>query len=555
MNFSPFKSLLAFAFAMLPFFSFAQIQEEEPNDEYVQAQMVSPNETINASWSTPFEWDIFAFTLTEPGKISCDIVNAGLEPLSLAIVNQTQPSQTVGQLVEELNVSDPQYHIEKCCLAEGLYAIRLRAPFDADMTSYTVELTFTPYDGPNDETSHLSNQDSDNAIPIELSEDFIVNGVNGFDTHQDGVSRDREDWFRFEMPSRGEIFIDSLTSSAEYDATCASYIVSDPSYRFLMPGTNNLGQLNTDEHYECLSAGTHYISFDGPGQPPIDEYCVSYSLFGQQVLFEDGDDGSNDFEDDTFETAREYSFSNDGPSKGYIGHIRYTGGLSSDQTDWWKITTEQSGPLTVTVEFEGINLNLYFANPNGTNVPFSFSSDNSEGFRNYLFPCVEAGQEILVRITQGIGDPCGEYFLEAFSGNDNFQSDDNNNDTFETAQQISVDVAEDVAIGHEKYDEDYNDVDDLIDYFKVTLENGELRANFDLITGDFPQVNLFVEDLNADDEITMHRVPIGPDEVDNENHIYTWSCVASGDYFISVEFFNGRMKYNSYSIACLPVEP
>ncbi|MCH2199259.1 MAG: hypothetical protein MK081_10790 [Flavobacteriales bacterium] len=513
----------------------AQVMEEEPNDFITQAMDIGLNETVIASFSSAFEYDFYRVTLPEQGKINVDITNFDLEPHDLAIVNIAGNAPQYGGLVEALNNADPQTHIEKCCLAAGDYYIRVQGPFNANNDQYYVEMTFIPHDGPNDDAPHRTNETAHDATEISLEDEFILAGNIGFDQHLDGESRDRDDWFKVNMPSRGGIVLEEISSEAEYDATCASWNLSEPGVDVYL-NEGNLGNgsgVPTDADLaSCLSVEYFLIAVKDGGFSGINEYCQSYALPGELVLFPNEDDADNDTDDDIIENANEITLGEQDVFDGYIGYVRFEGIVVRDLKDFWKFEMPTNGPMQAIISFDEdfVDLQFFARDSNGNPLALGVSTSYFENEVQLDFECIEEGQEIYLEVKHSGGN-CGPYQM-TFNYGSAPTSPEGEFDSFEDAGTLNVGSTTQVGLGLETLNEENQVVSDDQDFYQLEIPSGRLRLNFTGID-EFPTTELYLQDLENDGDGPLSEpILIESDVIDEEENDIEWYCLGAGTYFV-----------------------
>jgi hypothetical protein len=483
----------------------------EPNNTYEQAQTFALNSQTTGRLNYVLAGvhdDIDWFKITTPEEGTLKIVTDSPDNADYFIALVDVDGEEVLHSREVYPITDID-SVYKTNLQAGTYYVKLY-PYGNNHGSYQIANTFIPALLANDAEPNNDVGDA-NVFPLNTETTGRLNYV------YDNVA-DNSDWFSITTPEEGVLTVVSESpDNADYyialvDVDGESVLHSREVY----PVTDVDSVFKTN-----LQAGTYYVHIYPYGNNHGSYHLRNY--FTPAVLANDNE--PNNTPDDANEMS---------PFDEKTGRLNYVYDGVADNADWYTITIPDDGELkvkTTAPDLADYFIRLFDVDKERelyTREVYPLG-DLDSVYRSYL----QAGK-YYIKIDP-YGNNHGSYELESFFTPALFDSDEEPNDTFETAQLMSSDTT---FTGRINYI--YDNVRDQHDWFAITLpQNGGLK-----VTTGSPDCNDYFIQIIDQDGTTA----IASDEVYNQpsSTIYGWDLTGGTTYYVHVYPYGNN--FGSYSV-------
>jgi photosystem II stability/assembly factor-like uncharacterized protein len=479
-----------------------------PGDCFLNAGILSHTDSLNRQFPAADSWQYYKIILPSDGFFEVRAFQSGT---NTSVFDQFRLYDADTTNITVWGSNNNGIVSLNIFARQGMYYLRFNHNTAAQDLGYFLVTKFTPAATPSDPEP---NETAKTANPL------MFNGpeVSGHLGYTGNGSVDEADYWKVMIPNDGYVTVhvqmDSLDIKGNrinfdlnlYDVDSTSVIAWDQSdndrylkaSRWLMPGVYfvRVNKATGD-------AGT---------------YAIHVSLQSPSV--------HNDTEP------------NDIPSQALLlpldqtlqGHLGYFRNQFFDDKDYWKVTLQQDGYLTVNVMMDSldeqgnrINFDLDLYDADSTSTIAWDQSDNDRNLKasRWLMPGI-----YFIRVNKAGGE-AGTYEIHATVQSPSALNDIEPNDVPSQAMVLPFDQTKEGHLGYFR-----NQKFDYIDYWKVTLpHDGFLMvdAKMDSLDEQGNRINFDLDLYDADSTSN-----IAWDQSDNDRHLNASRWLMSGVYFIRV---------------------
>ncbi len=317
----------------------AKAKENEPNNNWNQANTLALNGSNNGDLNPAGDIDWWKVTTTGDGAINLSLTSTDGRNIFFDLYDTLG---TIALHTGTYTAGSTNYTVDG--LAQGTYYIKIYCYYGTDTGRYSISNTFTPASVANDVEPNNSRAQA-KVLPLNTSRTGHIDYY--YNNH-----RDSTDWYKITTNADGRI---RLTMSSANGQNVWAYLYDND-------GTTVLGSSYTSGtavvvNVDGLAAGTYYIRVNTYYTTEYAPYTLSDSLFVPTI--------PNDPEPDSTR-AQALTLSLNGSAK---GHIDYYYNHHRDSTDWYKVTTNADGRLRLTMaSANGQNVWAYLFDNNGTTL-------------------------------------------------------------------------------------------------------------------------------------------------------------------------------------------
>ncbi|HYV92041.1 MAG TPA: T9SS type A sorting domain-containing protein [Chitinophagales bacterium] len=463
--------------------------ESEPNDTKAQANTLALNGSntgVISPATTDVDW--WKVITNKDGKLNVTLT------ISNGLFCWVELFDNNGTTSLAINNTNGTITIFKDGLANGTYFIKIYPYFSAQMPSYTISNTldiaaFTKDVEPNGTV----------ATALTLAQNATANG------HCDyyyNLQRDTTDWYSITTDGDGLLKLILSSSNGQYIW----------AYLYDHDGTTLLASNNTNSSIpipkDGLTAGTYYVKIIAYFPDGFAPYTLTDSLFKPTQ--------ANDAEpNDTKSQALTL-----GQNGSKTGHVDYYYTLHRDTTDWYKITTNADGLLTLTLTSgNGQYVWAYLYDHDGTTL---LTSNNTNGSLPIPKDGLAAGT-YYVKIKAYFPDGFVPYTLASHL---TVPTEPNDAEPNGTLAQALIFAVNSTVTGHINYY--YNGVYDSQDWYKiVTPADGMLNLTITSGNGQYIWAYLYDND----------GVTLLDSRNTNGTISYPYDGLAAGTYYVLVTHY------------------
>jgi hypothetical protein len=229
----------------------AEVVDAEPNDDFPQAQAVTPGQTVKGQAGGDTEGDTYKFVIpagVHDGWLTLEMDESDSDWISALRLYKGDKAYITTQSAES-GTTQPWSHKWRVT-AGGTYYVRVAA-YDSP-SSYTLKTGFTPVLDPNE-----PNDDWAKAIKLELGKPATFAGFWG-----EGDADYDSDYFRVTLPAGSSTFKVNLTNnstSAEPARYTFKLYKGDKSYVTSLATESQQSDITGGELGSDLEAGDYYI--------------------------------------------------------------------------------------------------------------------------------------------------------------------------------------------------------------------------------------------------------------------------------------------------------
>ncbi len=383
-------------------------------------------------------------------------INTSSSPGSYVVLYDIEGSKEIKNTWIDGNATT--YDIATEHLRPGKYYVKILRWHGDREYNYTLSNTLTPATY---ETDKESNDDYGGANTISIGD--TVTGNLGYYSRK---TKDDFDWYKVEMPADG-LFKMKLETVMANGSAPGSYISiydeDNVTSQILNEWMDDGKEYNYQKH---LAKGTYYIKLQRWHGDRVYSYKLTTSI-DEASLENDEELQSNN---NIFQNSDILPL--DGSTTGYLGY--YTNGYT-DNDDWYKVTTNQDGNLTIkldSVMAQGKTPGAYMK---------LYDIDGTQEIENIWIDSADTGVisrklkpgTYYVRLQRWHGDRIFSYTLSSEFVKAPLEKDVERNDIPELAKDINVNS---LITGHLGYYSDRK-TDDY-DYYKINnSQKGSLTVN------------------------------------------------------------------------------
>ena len=479
------KQILASILCCMIWFA-AYSTESEPNDTKVQANTLTLNGSntgVISPATTDVDW--WKVVTNKDGKLNVTLT------ISNGLFCWVELFDNNGTTSLAINNTNGTITIYKDGLANGTYFIKIYPYFSAQMPSYTISntldiATFTKDVEPNGTV----------ATALTLAQNATANGHCGYYYN---LQRDTADWYSITIDGDGLLKLILSSSNGQF---IWAYLY-DHNGTFLLASNNTNGSIPIPK--DGLAAGTYYVKITAYFPDGFAPYTLTDSLFKPTQA---NDAEPNDTKSQALTLAQNGS---------KTGHVDYYYTLHRDTADWYKITTNADGLLTLTLTSgNGQFVWAYLYDQDGTTI---LTSNNTNGSIPIPKDGLAAGT-YYVKIKAYFPDGFVPYTLASHLTTPAEANDAEPNGTPGQALTFAVNST---VTGHVNYY--YNGIYDTQDWYKiVTPSDGMLNLTITSGNGQYVWAYLYDND----------GVTVLDSRNTNTTISYSYDGLAAGTYYVLV---------------------
>jgi hypothetical protein len=335
------KLLCKFIVAFLVFLSFAnilhaQVTETEPNNTPAQANILPLNNIGKGAINPAGDVDWYKVTTTSDGQLSLSI-NHNSAYISLYFYD----NNGVTLLNHTDYIGSGGGAINTDGLAAGTYYIKVYCTNAGDTSSYTVSNTLTTTGIAND-----TEPDSTDGLALTLPLNDSTTGHVGYYYNN---HRDSADWYKVTTNADGQLSL-YISDVTHY----LSVYLYDNDGVTQLNHADYIGTQGTTINTDGLAAGTYYVKVYCTNiNTEFTPYKLTDSLFTPAQ--------ANDNEPDSSRATALTLLTNSTTT----GHVGYYYNNHRDSTDWYKVTTNADGQLSLYISNNTHYLSVYLYDNDG----------------------------------------------------------------------------------------------------------------------------------------------------------------------------------------------
>jgi Secretion system C-terminal sorting domain/Fibronectin type III domain len=291
--------------------------EHEPNNTPSQANSLTLNGSISGAINPAADVDWFKVTTNADGLLSATITAKGDHPTYVALYDHD------GITLFTQNYSYTTVTISQDGLSPGTYYIKVYCYFSTDTSNYTLSDALTP--------APLTNDIEPNGLYTQADALTLNGSITGHVGFYYNHVRDTADWFKFTTNSDGLVKLNFAVQDNQaiywqlYDGNGTTYLNGAYTY------------VNSSYNTDGLAAGTYYVKVFCYFNSGFGEYTLTDSLFKPAQ--------ANDIEPNNSKAQAETFALN----STVTGHVGYYYNVNRDTSDWYKLTTNADGEISLTL--------------------------------------------------------------------------------------------------------------------------------------------------------------------------------------------------------------
>ncbi|HEX5155262.1 MAG TPA: pre-peptidase C-terminal domain-containing protein [Parafilimonas sp.] len=494
-----------------------QANDDEPNNTKGQAKVLTLNGKktghINYYYNGARDGeDWYKVTTTADGRLRLTMASANGQYVWAYLFDNDGTTQLAAGYTNSTSAV-----VNKDGLAAGTYYIRVNTYYNTDWAPYTLsDSLFSPTE-PNDAEPD-STRGQALTLPLNGSKKGHINYY--YNNHRDSV-----DWYKVTTNGDGRL---RLTMKSGNGQNVWAYLFDNDAKTQLAAGYTSGEAVVVNK--DGLAAGTYYVRVNTYYTTEWAPYTLSDSLFKPTQ--------ANDTEPNDSK-AQALTL----PLNGSVtGHTNYYYKLKKDSADWYKLTTDKDGMITIGIQsHNGQNVWAYLFDNNGTT---QLAAAYSSGSTSYNFDGLKKGT-YYIRVNTYYTSEWAPYTLSNTLSVYSYADDENKepNDYFKQAKTLNSNATE---TGHVNFY--YNGVSDAVDYHKINYTG---TGNLTLI---FSQENRFKYGSATPTWVQVYKdtgaAPISSAYYYSSSGDINFTNLTKGYYYIKVfTYYNGKGEhFSSYSI-------
>jgi len=495
----------------------AQANDDEPNNNKAQAKVIALNNKKTGHINYYYDGakdseDWYKVTTTEDGRLRLTMASANGQNVWAYLFDNDGTTQLAGGYTSGTAVV-----VNKDGLAAGTYYIRVNTYYTSEWAPYTLsDSLFSPTE-PNDAEPD-STRGQALTLPLNGSKKGHINYY--YNNHRDSV-----DWYKVTTNADGRL---RLTMTSGNGQNVWAYLFDNDAKTVLANGYTSGSAVVVNK--DGLAAGTYYIRVNTYYNTEWAPYTLSDSLFKPTQ--------ANDTEPNSSK-AQALTL----PLNGSVtGHTNYYYNLVKDSADWYKLTTDEDGMITIGIQsHNGQNVWAYLFDNDGTTL---LNSAYSSGSTSYTFDGLKKGT-YYIRVNTYYTSEWAPYTLSNTLSVYSYKDDENvePNNYFKQAKTVNSNATQ---TGHVNFY--YDGVSDAVDYHKINYTG---TGNLTLI---FSQENRFKYGSATPTWLQVYKdtalSPIYSNYFYSTSGDINFTGLAEGYYYIKVfTYYNGKGEhFGSYSI-------